>query len=125
MSEINDLIAENILKWKRFDGPAPRYQRAGVEAGSAEKCPNFLESPEGQALLRHEMARLGFTLDISQSPTNWETNSGKTSTAVFLRNGRKFESTQPYEYWAVCLAALIAVGHTPTAHDNMAICVGG
>lgn len=117
MSEINPLIAENILKWRRLDGSAPRYQKAGVEAGSATRCPNFLESPEAQALLRQEMSRLGFTLNISSSPPNWETNHGKTSTAAFLRRGKKFESTQPYEYWAVCLAALLAIGYAPSEHN--------
>jgi len=112
------LIAENILKWKRLDGPTPRYQRAGVEFGSARMCPNFLESIEAQELLKQEMSRRGFMLKISHSPDSPEINQGRTSTAVFFQGGREFESTQPYEHWAVCFAALLAIGYPLPEHNT-------
>jgi hypothetical protein len=113
MNQINPTIAERILKLERLDGPMVRYKRPDVEAGSAANCPNFLEFSKDQALLREEMSRRGFTLDIFRTPVDWEANTGKSCTAIFSRSGSRFESTQPYEYWAVCMAALLSVGWQP------------
>jgi len=56
------------------------------------------------------MSNKGFTLEVTSNPVNWEKQTGKTFTARFTRGNEVFETTQPDENIAVCMAALQTVG---------------
>ena len=111
--KVSFLIAERILGWTRMSGPDVRFMKPGVSCGFAELCPNFVELPKAQTLLREEMSRRGYSLKITHNPANSEKNEGKTCTAVFILGEKSFESTQPEENAAVCFAALLSVGVLP------------
>jgi len=110
MNNISILVVEKIFHWERLDRPELLYRKPDTSNGFAEHCPNFLGSELSQTMLREEMSRRGYSLSITHKPANFETNEGRTSTAIFSGEGREFESTQPDENAAVCIAALLTVG---------------
>ena len=106
-------IAERILGWTRMSCPDVRFMKPGVSYGTAELCPNFVESSKAQILLREEMSKRGYSLKITYNPLNSDRNEEKSCTAIFTLGEKSFESTQPEENAAVCIAALLTIGVSP------------
>jgi hypothetical protein len=110
MKTVNTQIAELILGWKQVDTSRPFYMKPGVSAGPSQPCPDFLMSSDAQTLLRKEMSRRGWSLTVKANKVNLKTGDGNTWTAKFQNSEKEFESTQPDENAAVCVAALLAAG---------------
>lgn len=102
MNEINAAIAERILGWEPIDREKGLYQKPGGSGpGPVGPCPDFFFLP-GNQLLREAMSNLGFTLELTTNPVNWEKETGKTFTACFTRGNEAFEETENDENVAVC-----------------------
>ena len=103
-------IGECVFGWE-VDRDVNRYKPPDGSGGSLLELPDF-RSPRGNALLRGELEKQGWKINIDYHPVDFEKKVGKRSTARLRRSDAVVECTEETEEEAVCMAALKSCGRS-------------
>ena len=112
--DINAEIAERIMGWE-VDRKERLYRHPQRQQGVFEGLPDFLQRDHES--LRQTMKSRGYKLTVTEKPLNLKENIGRMFTARYSHQNGSFQTTQPDERLAVCVAALKAYGF-PISDDQ-------